>query len=130
MIYNLYQYTIDNTTGFDIVVNGFQPSSNDECVTIQDSSGEEYPWFDRQDTLVQYISRATDSYTARVNAFICYDLINKKTNVSLPEITINGTTYAAVTAWGIRPVMRPQYVGDDDNGRSMYSFSVTITTTI
>lgn len=128
MIYNLVEYISDNTS-LTLTTNGFQPDGQDNIVCINEGSGNERPWFDRKDTTVQILSRATDKTTARTNSYTVYNLIKKKYGLTLPSVTIGSETFSAVTAWGIRPVNTPQYAYDDDNGRAIYSFSVEITTT-
>ena len=128
MIYNLAKYITENSS-LTINVNGFMPSSPDSAVCMNEGSGDERPWFDRKDTLIQILSRATDRTTARKNGYTVYDLIKKKYGLELPSVTVGGVVFSAVTTWGIRPVNTPQYAYDDDNGRAIYSFSVEITTT-
>jgi hypothetical protein len=128
MIYNLAKY-ITNNSSLTIVVNGFTPSSPNSTVCMNEGSGDERPWFDRTDTLVQFISRATDKTESRSNAYEIYDLIKKKYALALPEVTVGSTTYPAVTGWAIRPVSTPQYAFDDDAGRANYTFTVEVTTT-
>ncbi len=128
MIYNLAEY-IDDNTSLTINVNGFQPDSQDIVLCINEGSGDERPWFDRQDTVIQILSRATDRTIARKNSFTVYDLIKKKYGLTLPLVTVKGDTFPSLTVWAIRPVNMPQYAYDDDNGRTIYSFSVEITTT-
>jgi hypothetical protein len=128
MVYNLAEY-IDQNSDLTLNVNGFQPDSADTVVSINEGSGDERPWFDRKDTVIQVLSRATDRTTARTNCYVAYNLIKKKYGLTLPEVTVAGVVHAAVETWGIRPVNAPQYAYDDDNGRSIYSFAVEITTT-
>ena len=128
MVYNLAEY-IDVNTSLTINVNGFQPDGQDIVLCINEGSGDERPWFDRQDTIIQILSRARDRTVARKNSFIAYDLIKKKYGLTLPSATVGGDTFSSLTAWAIRPVNMPQYTYDDDNGRPVYSFSVEITTT-
>jgi len=128
MVYNLAEY-IDQNTTLTINVNGFQPDSQDTVLCINEGSGNERPWFDRQDTIIQILSRARDRTTARKNSYIAYDLIKKKYGLELPSVMVGSDTHSAVTTWAIRPVNMPQYAYDDDNGRAIYSFSVEITTT-
>lgn len=128
MIYNLVKY-IDDNTSLTVVANGFNPGSPDSAICINEGSGDERPWFDRKDTIVQCVSRAMDPTEARANAYTIYNLIKKKYGLTLPEITVNGIIYAATTGWAIRPVNTPQYAFDDNSGRAVYTFSVEVTTT-
>jgi hypothetical protein len=128
MVYNLAEY-ISNNTSLISNVNGFQPDSDDDIISVNEGSGDERAWFDRKDTTIQILSRATDRTTARANSYTVYDLIKKKYGLLLPSVVVAGETFSAVTTWGIRPVMAPQYAYDDDNGRAVYSFSVEVTTT-
>ena len=128
MIYNLAKY-ITNNSSLTINVNGFSPSSPDDTICINEGSGNERPWFDRKDTLVQFVSRSMDKTTSRKNAYTIYNLIKKKYGLTLPAVTVGSDTYAATTGWAIRPVNSPQYAFDDDAGRVNYTFTVEITTT-
>ena len=128
MIYNLVEY-IDNNTSLTLNCNGFNPDSPDETVCINEGSGNERPWFDRKDALVQFVSRARNKITSRSNAYTIYNLVKKKYHLTLPEVTIGSTTYPEITGWAIRPVEVPQYAYDDDSGRAVYTFTVEVTTT-
>lgn len=128
MIYNLVKY-ITNNTSLTVSTNGFNPTSPDTAVCINEGSGDERPWFDRKDTIVQCISRAGDPTVARANAYTVYNLIKKKYGLTLPAVTVNSITYPSLTGWAIRPVNTPQYAYDDDSGRAVFTFSVEVTTT-
>lgn len=128
MIYNLVKYITDNTS-LTINCNGFSPDSPNDTVCVNEGSGDEQPWFDRVDTMVQVVSRSADKVTSRVNAYTVYNLIKKKTQLTLPAVTVASTLYPAVTGWGIRPVNTPAYAYDDENGRPIYTFTVEVTTT-
>jgi hypothetical protein len=128
MIYNLVKY-ITNNTSLTIVANGFNPTTPDTAISVNEGSGIEQPFFDRKDTVVQCVSRAMDKTESRANAYTIYNLIKKKYALTLPEVTVNSVVYSAVTGWGLRPVGTPSYAYDDDSGRSVYTFSVEVTTT-
>lgn len=128
MIYNLVKY-ITNNTSLTIIANGFNPNSPDTAISINEGSGIEQSWFDRKDTIVQCVSRSMDKTVSRANAYTIYNLIKKKYKLTLPSVTVNTVVYAQTTGWGIRPVNTPQYAYDDDSGRSVYTFSVEVTTT-
>lgn len=88
------------------------------------------PWFNRRDELVQVLCRAKKRLTAQANAESVYNLIKKKYGLSLPALTTSGgAVYPGIKTWAIRPVNTPQFVGDDDGGRALVSFSVEVTTT-
>lgn len=128
MIYNLVKYIKENTSSLTITANGFQAKSPADCLTVSEGSAEELAWFDRKDTQVQIISRATSGVTARENCYTVYNLVKKKYGINLPSVTVSGTVYADVKTYAIRPVNPPQYVADDENGRPQYSFTIDITT--
>lgn len=128
MIYNLVKFITDNSS-LVINTNGFNPSSPDNAICINEGSGNEQPWFNRKDTIVQVISRATDKTESRANAYEVYDLIKKKYGLTLPAVTVNSVVYPAITGWAIRPVNTPQYAFDDKAGRANYTFTVEVTTT-
>ena len=81
MIYNLAKY-ITNNTSITVNVNGFSPTSPDSTICINEGSGNEQPWYDRTDTLVQCVSRAFDKTISRANAYTIYNLIMDLTNLS------------------------------------------------
>lgn len=126
MIYNLAKY-ITNNTSLTINVNGFSPSSPDSTISVNEGSGDEMPWFDRVDTIVQFVSRATDKVEARSNAYTIYNLVKKKYGLILPEVTVSSVVYPELTGWGLRPVNTPQYAYDDESGRANYTFSIEVT---
>ena len=129
MIYNLAKYITTNSSFKIINVNGFSPSSPDSVVSINEGSGDEMPWFDRVDTIVQCVSRAVDKVEARSNAFTIYNLLKKKTRLTLPSVIVSGTLYPSLIGWGFLPNNRPQWAYDDESGRAVFTFSIEVTTT-
>ena len=129
MIYNLYKYLTDNLSSITFYCNGWQEPGEDEAVNIKEASNDDRDWFDRQDTTIVILSRSHNRINARVNALTVYNLIKKKYGLTLPAITVSGTVYPEIKTWAIRPNSGPQYAGDDESGRPLFSFSLEVTTT-
>lgn len=130
MIYNLVSYLTTQIPSLSFFADGFNPTSPDTAIAVVETGGTEAPWFNRQDRLVQFISRAKSRFTARENAETVYNNIKKKYGVELPAVTVGGIPRPKVKTWGIVPVNIPQYVADDENGCPLFTFTVMITTTI
>lgn len=131
MVYNFRAWLKLQFPTLPLLTNGFQGGTADEAVEINEGPGEDRPFFDRQDSVIQMVSRAETKPKARKNANDLYNYMRKRYGgCTFPEETVDGVTYPAVTAWAIRPVNKPQYVGDTGNGNHLFSFSVEITTTM
>lgn len=130
MVYNFRAWLKLQFPALPLYTNGFSSDAPDNAVEMNEGSGDDRQFFDRQDTVIQFLSRATTKPSARKNAQDLYNYMRKRYGGCIfPEETVDSVVYPAVTAWAIRPVNMPQYIGDDDNGRHMFSFSVDVTTT-
>jgi len=127
LIYNLVKYLVDGNPGLSYCANGFKENSPDDCTSVNEGQGIEQSWYNREDITIQVVSRALKGTTARINNKSSYNLIKKKYGLTLPEVTVESVVYPAVKTWAIRPVTTPTYIGDDENGRPMYTFNVEIT---
>lgn len=130
MVYNLREWLLLQFPSLYFSSNGFQTDSPDDATEINEGSGEDQSLYTRQDDVIQFVSRATAKPTARKNAVDVYNYIRKKFGCVFPSVTVDGVLYPEVTAWAIRPINKPQYIGNDDNGRPEFSYSVEITTTL
>lgn len=129
MVYNFIKYIEDNASTITLSANGFHADSAETCTSISIGGGDEQPWFNREDIRVHIMSRSNVRDTAYKNCTTVYDLVKKKYGLTLPAITVGGVLYPAVTAWAIRPQLPPQYVGDDAQGRAMFTATVEVTLT-
>ena len=131
MVYNFRAWLKAQFPNLPLLTNGFQSGTADEAVELNEGAGDDRPFFDRQDSIVQFLSRAATKPKARQNAIELYNYVRKRYGGCVfPEVTVDSVVYPEVTAWAIRPVNKPQYVGDTDNGNHLFSFSVDITTTM
>jgi hypothetical protein len=129
MIYNLHLWIKTQFPSLPIYTNGFDPTSPDDGLEMNEGPGEDQSLWNRQDTVVQFVSRAKTKPNARENAINVYNYIAKRIGECiLPAVTVDSVVYPALSMWAVRPVSKPQYVGDDTNGRHLFSFSVEITT--
>lgn len=128
MVYNLIDY-IATSTSFSISLsaNGFHAGSEETCVSVSIGGGDEQPWFNRQDIRIHFMSRSLNRDTAFKNCVTVYDMVKKQYGLTLPSVTVGGVVYPEVKTWAIRPQLPPQYVGDDQEGRAMFSSTVEIT---
>jgi hypothetical protein len=129
MIYNLTGYLRTTIPSLKFYANGAPTDAPDTCIYVNDMGGSERPWFDRQESRIQIISRARSRDTAKQNADTVYKNIKKKFGISLPAVTVGGVLYPLVKTWAILPIEAPQYLTDDDSGAPLFVFTVTITTT-
>ena len=128
MIYNLTKYLVDNLPAISFTSNGFKKGSPNNVVSIVEGGGPPDPYIKRIDFSINIMSRADDNPTARKQAFAVYDIINKKFGLTLPADTVGAETFPAVKTWKIIAVAMPGYIGNDENGRPLFSNNYTITT--
>lgn len=128
MIYNLLQYLIINLATIAFVSNGFQQDTIDNAVNVSEGGGIPDPQIDRKDFVIQVMSRAKDKPKARKLSYDVYNLINKKFGLTLPSDTVDGESFPAVKTWKITAVALPGFIGNDENGRPLFSTNYTVTT--
>ena len=129
MIYNLVKYLQTQILSLDFTCNGWKKDSPDSCVCVNDTGGTPAHSHDRTDHSVQVLARDRDSVKAKAAADSVYNkLKNVFGGLVLPAVSIAGVNYPAVTAWQIIPIQAPSWIGEDKEGRVLYSFNLTITT--
>lgn len=121
MIKAIVQF-IENKTSFvkgATLQVGWRPdSAPDRCiVVIESGGGEPIPLLpDREDKMVQIISRGLTYFNARDDAYEVYNAI-RGAGWQLPEV-VAGEKYEAMS---ITAVSIPQYIGPDKEGRREWS---------
>jgi hypothetical protein len=122
---------ITNLPTLNIVTNGFNERSNKECITLIQNPGDPGHFYNREDPLVQVLSRAHTSPIAKKNIEAVYDLLKNRIGLVLPEVTLTideeEITYPQITAWRICPMQTPGYVGIDDKNLALWSYNMIVT---
>ena len=114
---------IDQQTSFKVgstlMVGRRTQDSPDRCQVVLESSGGTvyYDLPDRNDSVIQVITRATTQMNARDDAWEIYQALHGAAGWDLPVIT-SGVTYEAMT---IEALSSPQYIGEDEKRRHEYS---------
>ncbi len=130
MIYNLIEYIKTNVSRetYNYVANGWQKNTPDNAISINDGGGDLPQWFDRNDFSIQIMSRGQDKTVAKTQIMDTYSIINKKFGLILPEVTVGGELYPQVKTWKIVAAQLPGFIGNDENGRALFSVNFIITT--
>ena len=128
MIYNLQQYLIANLATILFVSNGYQQDTIDNAVMLSEGGGIPNPQIDRKDYAIQVMSRAKDKPKSRKLSMDVYSLINKKFGLLLPLASVDGESFPAVKTWKITAIALPGFIGNDENGRPLFSTNYTVTT--
>lgn len=127
--YNLFQYLKTIHPSIPFVVNGYGPRSPDTCIKINLSSGLPAHWYRRNDWSIQLLSRSDKLVISKTIIQEVYNSIENRFGLQLPEYTLGSLVFPTVKAYRIVPIQTPGYIGADENGREMFSFNITLTTT-
>ena len=127
--YNLFQYLKTLFPAISFVVNGYGPSSPDECIKINITSGEAQHFYERNDWTLQLLSRSKEMTTSKDIIYQVYFALRNKFGLQLPTYTLDTLVFPAIKAYRIVPMQTPGYIGADNAGREMFSFNITLTTT-
>ncbi len=128
MIKELTGYIDTNTAfteGTDLFAEAVDPDDIDECIVVEEAApGLADGILDgkRQVPLVVY-ARAATRFTARDNAYVVFDFLHRKMQISLPAIDA-GPTYVCNFV-----CMTPYYKGLDESGKR-YVFVMPIEVTV
>ncbi len=118
MLKQITQYIKNNTTGFTIGTNlfaGFAPSNaQNDVVVVRESGGAPDPYLtDKVEWAIQVLSRASDYWTARANAFKVFVLLHGMKGITLPVVSGDSAVYYVNTADAITA---PQNLDQDEKG--------------
>jgi hypothetical protein len=127
MIRELTQY-VKNGTSFILDTNlfaGFRPAdAPDRCVAILEPTGGAVNSYfpDAGEKVVQVLTRATSYWDARSDAYVVFDLLKSKAQVTFPTL-VSDTTYKAEF---IEAQHFPQSLQQDEEGRWEFSINFVI----
>jgi hypothetical protein len=127
MIYNLSKY-ISNNSSIVPSTNGFDEEYPELQVAIIERGGSETPIIGTGNYSVQVISRDKSRLTSKQLIQVVYNLLSNRFNLDLPEVTVDGTLYPALTLAGSVSRQLPGYIGTDEEGRHRWSTNFAITT--
>ena len=127
MIYNLAAFIEAEIPDIVLVYDDFTKASPEECTLIRDTGGTPSHDIDREDRMVQFLSRFFEKRLGKEALESVYDLLRRQFHITLPEVTLDSVTYPEVEAWRILPMQTPTYIGTDDNGKHMHSVNFIVT---
>lgn len=130
MIYNLYNYIKTQLTDLSLIVNGWEKDSPEESITMILRVGDPDHYDIRQESAVQFLSRAMDSNIALSNINEVYSLLKNRFGLVLPEVTVGETVFPEIKTYQISPMQSPGYIGSDGANLEMWSFNIMIVTAI
>lgn len=115
---------IGNNTGFtlgtDLEVGQWNTENSINSTLVTEPGGGNVKlWTDaRSARMIQVVSRGTTYFTARAAAFVVYDLLNIRGEITLPILT-SGEIFVVEQ---VVPVAPPQNLpGQDEGGNFLYS---------
>ncbi|MCX5657849.1 MAG: minor capsid protein [Candidatus Omnitrophica bacterium] len=114
------QTETDFIIGIDLFA-GFIPSTaQDDCVVAIEGGGKPNFYLpDKEEKVVQILSRAKDYWAARNNAKTIFDLLHGKSGIELMYLNTGVPVYILST---IEAIALPQSVGQDERG--LFNISV------
>ena len=127
MIYNLVKYLSDDLPALSFVANGWEPNSERDSIMVRQSGGTAKQ-YNRNDYMVQIISRAKNVVIAKTQIETVFAKLKYKYGLELTAVTIGVVVHDAVKTYQIAPIELPGYVGADKTNLEMWSFNSVITT--
>lgn len=127
MIYNLVQYLRTQFPAETFYPNERPPEVAgiiipDRNTLIKETGGPIQAWTGYTEGSFQVLSRDLDPPHARELAYLVFDEINVgRFGLPLPVVTVNGIVYNEITSAQITAIQRPQSIGADEEGRSIFS---------
>lgn len=98
----------------------------DRCITINEATGTEGAWFKKKDELCNILIRDKDQVSARKLAYQIYYELRGRFGLILPEENVDGEYFPARQIAQISSQSVPQCLGEDDNGRTEYTFAINL----
>lgn len=127
MLYNLGAFIETELPAAVLVYDDFNPGCPETCVLIRETGGTPSHDLDREDRMVQCLSRDYDKNAGRAALENIYGLLRRQFHITLPEVELDGVTHPAVVAWRILPMQTPTYIGTDENGKHLHSVNFVVT---
>lgn len=126
IIHNFYAWIKLQLDMIVFVKHNFRKNSPSNCTLIKQSGGMSAKQFNRKETLIQILVRNESDNEAFKIINTIYDLIRYQFMITLPQTVIDSITYPAVIAAQITPNQLPGGIGQDNEGRYLYSLNITI----
>jgi hypothetical protein len=121
MIKQIGQYvenSTEHTIGTDLFI-GYKPeTAPDDCVAVLETGGGKPDFYhsDYAEKLIQVMARGSTYFTARGIAVGIFDALHAKKGITLPSVD-DKSYYVNV----IEAIQVPQYLGQDEKGRFLFS---------
>lgn len=128
MIFNLVELFSITFPTFNFVANGWQVGSANDSIAVSEGGGDADMQIDRKDFFIQLMSRAQDKTIAKSRLLDAFNLIQKKFGLILPAAEVGSDKFPAVKTWKIVALQLPGFIGNDENGRALFSVNFNITT--
>lgn len=98
----------------------------DRCVLLTELTGNEGAWYKYTQAIVQIICRDIDQVKAKALTDILYNELHGRFGLELPAVIVGSITYPMVKTGQISSQTIPQSLGEDENGRSEFLFTMKI----
>jgi hypothetical protein len=129
--YNLKRYLKDTfpTEKFylNFKYNTFPDNAvENRCITITEGSGTEGAWFKKKDEICNILVRDNDQVLSRQLAYLIYNKLHGRFGLILPAENVDGEYFPSMQIAQISSQNVPQCLGEDDNGRTEYTFAIKL----
>lgn len=126
MIYNLYQYLVDEFPDETIYVNARMPQQGtsvipDRNILIQESGGNVQPVTEFTEKSFQLLARDATIPGARELAWLFFEELSSRFGLILPLVSVGGIVYNEIQSAAIMPIQEPYFIGNDEEGRAEFT---------
>jgi len=98
----------------------------DRNVLVQEITGTEGAWYRWKQKVLQFVVRDIDQVSAKALTDIIYNELHGRFGLELPAVTVGGIVYPTVKTGQVSSQTIPQSLGEDENGRPEFSFTMKI----
>jgi hypothetical protein len=98
----------------------------DRNILIQEMTGTENAWYKWKQKILQFVIRDIDQVSAKALTDIIYNELHGRFGLELPGVTVGAIVYPKIKTGQISSQTTPQSLGEDENGRPEFSFTMKI----
>jgi hypothetical protein len=119
--YNLYQYLITKFSSLNFCIGGFKIDSPVSVSALMESGGDPEKKTGQKRYRFQILTRADSDFEANKNSEAIYQQLQNQYQLTLPEYDDGEDIFPAVEVGEINPIQTPYGIGQDDDGRFLYT---------
>lgn len=126
IVYNLKQFLNSELPSEKVYVGPLRGEIPDRTIQLIPSGGVPQAWYQYVTESIQIMVRDIDGPSTFKLAKDVYNILNNRFGLILPANTVGTVVYPEIQTAQISANQLPGYIGDDDNGRAMYSTNYRI----